>query len=183
MEGSKSVFLLTGKPRMGKTTLIKKIISKIGLDNCGGFYTEEIRNSKDRIGFRCVSISGESVEFANVESPSKTRIGRYGIDVEKFEKFAIRTLQNELISKKIIVIDEIGFMQMLSNSFEILVQNIIADKKIVLGTIPLEGDLVINNIRNLSEVKIVEINETNREIIINSLVEEIISVIDLTKVK
>ncbi|MCX7661302.1 MAG: AAA family ATPase, partial [Candidatus Omnitrophica bacterium] len=32
--------LFTGKPRTGKTSLLKKIISK--LDNCGGFYTEEL---------------------------------------------------------------------------------------------------------------------------------------------
>jgi nucleoside-triphosphatase THEP1 len=181
MVGPKSVFLLTGEPRMGKTTMIKKLINEIGLDICGGFYTEEIRNSKDRVGFRCVSITGESVEIANVESPSKTRIGRYGIDVERFEGFAIRILQDALLSKKIVVIDEIGFMQMLSNSFQKLVYEIISDKKIVLGTIPLQGDRIINKIRNLKEVEIVVINEINRDVIIEPMVDELINVLDLLK--
>jgi nucleoside-triphosphatase THEP1 len=179
MVGSKSVILLTGKPRIGKTTIIKKIINEIGLDIFGGFYTEEVRDSKDRVGFKCVSISGEHVEIANVNSTSKTRIGRYGINVAKFEGFAIRILKEAIISKKIIVIDEIGFMQMLSKSFNNLVSEVISDKRIVLGTIPLEGDQVINNIRNLSEVKIVEISESNRDVIIEPIVKEIINVIEL----
>ncbi|MGG3840494.1 hypothetical protein ABEV00_26170 [Paenibacillus thiaminolyticus] len=30
--------------------MIKKLINEIGSDMCGGFYTEEITNSDDRIG-------------------------------------------------------------------------------------------------------------------------------------
>ena len=40
------------------------------------------------------------------------------MDVEAFEDFAVKILEDALSSKKIIVIDEIGFMQMLSSSFQ-----------------------------------------------------------------
>ncbi|GIP36492.1 nucleoside-triphosphatase [Paenibacillus sp. J2TS4] len=176
---SKNVFLLTGKPRMGKTTLIKKLINEIGTDICGGFYTEEIINSNDRIGFRCVSVvSGESVEIANVENPSKTRIGRYGVDVEKFEHFAIKILQDSLSTKKIIIIDEIGFMQMLSASFQKIVQEIVSDNHIVVGTIPLDSHPEIDKIKYLKEVKIISLNEFNREVISAFLVKDILNAID-----
>ena len=180
-KNSKSVYLLTGKPRMGKTTMIKKLINEIGLDHCGGFYTEEITKLNDRVGFRCVSINGESVEIANVESPSKTRIGRYGIDIEKFEKFAIKILQEALRSKKIIVIDEIGFMQMLSHSFQKVVQEIVSGNKIVLGTIPLDSHPEIDKIKYLKEVKIISINEFNRGMISEFLIKDIMEVLDEEK--
>ncbi|WP_246029173.1 nucleoside-triphosphatase [Paenibacillus humicus] len=55
------IFLLTGRPRTGKTTVIKNLFDELGSELCGGFYTEEITSSNDRIGFRCMSIDGESV--------------------------------------------------------------------------------------------------------------------------
>lgn len=173
-----SAFLLTGKPRMGKTTMIKKLINGIGLENCGGFYTEEITNLNDRIGFRCVSITGESVEIANVESTSKTRVGRYGINVEQFEEFAVRILQNDLHSKKILVIDEIGFMQMLSKPFQKIVQQIITDEKLVIGTIPLDSHPEIDKIKCLKEVKITSLNELNRDRILEPLKKDILKALD-----
>nr|WP_269845618.1 nucleoside-triphosphatase [Paenibacillus selenitireducens] len=177
-KNSKNVFLLTGKPRMGKTTMIKKLINDIGTDICGGFYTEEITNSDDRIGFRCVSVNGESVEIANVESPSKTRIGRYGIDIEKFENYAIKILQDALCSKKIIVIDEIGFMQMLSTSFQKMVHEIVSDNLIVLGTVPLDSHPEIDKIKYSKEVQMISLNEFNRDVISEFLVKDILKVLD-----
>lgn len=46
------MLLLTALPRTGKSTAIKKIVNMLGPNNCGGFYTEEIRENDDRVGFR-----------------------------------------------------------------------------------------------------------------------------------
>ncbi|WFB61803.1 nucleoside-triphosphatase [Paenibacillus sp. BR1-192] len=175
---AKTAFLLTGKPRMGKTTLIKKLIHLVGPDLCGGFYTEEITNAGDRSGFRCVAVDGESVEIANVESPSHIRIGRYGVDVEKFEDFAIHKLREALYSKKIIVIDEMGFMQMLSASFQSMVHEIISDRRIVLGTIPVESHPEIDAIKYRKEVGIISLNEFNRDGMPELLIKDILKALE-----
>ena len=49
---------MTGKPGVGKTTVIKKIIEKYK-KNIGGFYTEEIREKGHRVGFRIKKTAGE----------------------------------------------------------------------------------------------------------------------------
>jgi Predicted nucleotide kinase len=178
-QSTKKVFLLTGKPRTGKSTLIKKLINELGSETCGGFYTEEITNSiNERIGFRCVSVDGESVEIAHVESPSETRIGRYGINNEEFEKFALRFLQEAMTVKKIIVIDEIGFIQMLSASFHRKVQEIINDNRIVLGTVPLDSHPEIDKIKLIKGVQLESINESTRDMIIEFLVKDMLKAID-----
>ena len=52
-----SNILITGYPRTGKTTLIKKFLEQTTL-NCIGFLTEEIRNDQNiRVGFKVVEIS------------------------------------------------------------------------------------------------------------------------------
>ena len=45
--------LITGKPGIGKTTLIRKLIDSISLSK-GGFYTEEIRYEPSTCPFHCV---------------------------------------------------------------------------------------------------------------------------------
>jgi len=172
---SKNVFLLTGKPGIGKSTMIKKLINDIGADICGGFYTEEITDAKGRVGFRCVSMNGESVEIANVENPSQTRIGRYGVDIETFEPFAIKVLQDALSSKRIIVIDEIGFMQMLSVSFQHIVQKVVSlSDHIVLGTVPVTGHPEIDKIKYSKNATIIGLNEFNRDVLAEVLANEIL---------
>ncbi|MCJ7841487.1 nucleoside-triphosphatase [Lederbergia sp. NSJ-179] len=163
--------------------MIKKIINEIGSANCCGFYTEEITNSSDRIGFRCVSVNGESVDIANVESPTQTRIGRYGVDVGKFENFATKVLQDSLSSKKIIVIDEIGFMQMLSTSFQKIVQDIVSDNHIVLGTVPLDSQPAIDKIKYLKTAKLTHLNELNRDWISELLIKDILKALDSNTLK
>ncbi|MGX1263035.1 nucleoside-triphosphatase [Rossellomorea marisflavi] len=168
-------FLLSGRPRIGKSTLIKQLIDEIGADRCGGFYTEEVTNVDDRIGFRCISLDGESVEMANVESLSETRVGRYGVNLEEFDLFARDVLQDALRTKDIIVIDEIGYMQMFSHSFKKIVQEIFSGNKIVLGTIPSNSPPEIMNINNLKHANIITINEINRDKMSGFLVREVLS--------
>ncbi|MGD7049448.1 hypothetical protein FZC83_15590 [Rossellomorea marisflavi] len=170
------LFLLSGKPRIGKSTLIKQIIHEIGVGRCGGFYTEEVTNFDDRIGFRCVSMDGESVDIANVENPSATRVGRYGVNVEEFDLYAKDILQGALRTKDIIVIDEIGYMQMFSHSFKKIIQEVFSGNKVVLGTIPLNPHPEMNNMHNLKEANIITVDELNRDKIAGWLVREMLNV-------
>lgn len=175
---SKTAFLITGKPRTGKSTTVKKLVNVLGSDICGGFYTEEITDSDTRIGFRCVSVSGESVEIANVESPSPIRVGRYGVDVDKFERFAIKVLKDALsCSKKVIIIDEIGFMQMLSIPFRDTLRHIINSECVVLGTVPVASHPKIDQIKAHKAVKIIDLNESNRDVTSQLVAQDILSAV------
>jgi len=48
-EGYKKNIFLTGHPSSGKTTVIKKVIKKLGIP-ANGFYTEEERAAGKRLG-------------------------------------------------------------------------------------------------------------------------------------
>jgi nucleoside-triphosphatase len=171
-------FLLTGKARMGKTTSIKNIINRVGYDNFGGFYTEEVRDTANRVGFNCVSLSGESQQIADVNSTSSVRVGRYGVEVQSFEKFALPEIRQSLYTKRVTVVDEIGFMQMLSLSFQKLIEDIIlSGEHIILGTICLHTHPWIDKIKQLPGLKIYGINEDNRDRITEVVACEIVNII------
>lgn len=168
-------FLLIGKPRVGKSTAIKRIIHRIGPEYFGGFYTEEVRNSTNRIGFNCVTLSGESERIASVESESLVRVGRYGVEIDTFENIALKEVRQSLDTKRITVIDEIGFMQMLSVPFKEMIHEIVSSSQhIILGTICVDSHPDIDKIKELTGIKFYLMNEENRDLTTEVMVNDIL---------
>jgi nucleoside-triphosphatase len=145
----KSAYLLTGMPGTGKTTLIKEAISGLG-DKAGGFFTEEIRSGVSvggirhggiRRGFRIVTLDGRISPLAGVDIRSPYRVSKYGVDVRGLEEVGVAALQKASQECEIIVIDEIGKMELFSEKFKSTVLEIIESGRKVLGTIMLKPDL------------------------------------------
>ena len=80
-------FFLTGLPGCGKTTLVERVIERLGDQRLGGFYTRELRGTNGRrIGFEAIGLRSGRTNLAHVHSNSKIRVGRYGVEREAFEK-------------------------------------------------------------------------------------------------
>ncbi|BFI73273.1 nucleoside-triphosphatase THEP1 [Nanoarchaeota archaeon] len=127
---------ITGKPGVGKTTLIKKIYSNFP-EKFFGFYTEEIRENKERIGFKIITTWGEELLLASKNIRTDYRVKNYFVIKENIDIVSEKILENININK-VILIDEIGKMELYSEKFKELVNIIINDEKInVLATINL----------------------------------------------
>jgi nucleoside-triphosphatase len=99
--------LITGKPGVGKTSLVQKIIKWMGSVNMAGFCTSEIRCAGSRLGFELQGLNGGCRTLAHVKIDSQYRVGRYGVDKDGFEEF-LATLDLLNPGVELIVIDEIG---------------------------------------------------------------------------
>jgi nucleoside-triphosphatase THEP1 len=80
----KQVYLLTGRPGTGKTSLIKQVIAQMK-GEVGGFYTEEIRTQGVREGFGLVTLDSEEFILAHVNIHSPYRVSKYGVDIVGLE--------------------------------------------------------------------------------------------------
>ena len=100
----------------------------LGVD-AGGFYTEEIRVMDRRMGFRIITLDGKDGILAHVDCNSNYKVGKYRVDLDSFESVAIPTLEKAIKDKAIIVIDEIGKMELFSMKFKELVSNILDGEK------------------------------------------------------
>lgn len=158
----KKHILLTGKPGVGKTTVIKKIVPLLGVD-AGGFYTEEIRVMDRRMGFRIITLDGKDGILAHVDCNSNYKVGKYRVDLDSFESVAIPTLEKAIKDKAIIVIDEIGKMELFSMKFKELVSNILDGEKTLLCVIKENGDVFTENIKKRGDVTMITVNYENRE--------------------
>jgi len=87
--------LITGKPNVGKTTIIQKVLKELPV-TYGGFYTEEIRERGARVGFRLRTTDGVEGILAHVRSESPHRVGKYGVEVSSFEDIAVPALDRIL---------------------------------------------------------------------------------------
>lgn len=160
----KKHILLTGKPGIGKTSVIKKIVPRLG-DDAGGFFTEEIRAMDRRTGFRVVTLDGADGVLAHVDCNSNYKVGKYRVDLDSFEKVAIPALERAMEHKSIIVIDEIGKMELFSIKFRELVTKILDSEKSLLCVIKENGDVFTEGIKKRNDVAVLTVNYENRDML------------------
>ena len=87
--------LVTGRPGSGKTTLIKRVVQKISLP-AGGFYTVEIRERDQRIGFKIITLDRDEAVFAHVDFKTPQRLGKYGLDLSALETLGLDAIHEAL---------------------------------------------------------------------------------------
>lgn len=157
--------LITGRPGCGKTTLIRKVVdTSFGL-SMKGFYTEEIRERGVRVGFRVVSLpERESFLLSHVKFENLPKVGKYGVDVVNFENFIKRHF-HYFTFYKLLVIDEIGPMELKSPLFEKLVMEVLNQESTrLLGTIQFKLKLQLKTwVRNDKVYELIDLEKIGFE--------------------
>jgi len=166
----KKAYLLTGEPGTGKTTIIKEVLHKVN-QSSGGFYTEEARSQGVRQGFNIVTLDGKSATLAHISVRSPYRVSKYGVDTESMDRVAVPALKQAIQSKDIIVIDEIGKMELFSASFKDAVMEALESKKKILGTIMLASHPWADKIKERHEVEVIKVNRFNRDTVIKQVLD------------
>jgi nucleoside-triphosphatase len=167
----KKNLLITGLPGVGKTTLIKKLSEELKHLHPAGFYTGEIREKGVRKGFELISLDGKRGLLSHTDIRSPYRVGKYKIDIEAFE-----TLLDEIPffspSTHLIVIDEIGKMECLSDRFKNLLKKIFDSGKLLIATIALKGGGLISEIKERQDIKLFELASHNRDLLFLEILRE-----------
>jgi nucleoside-triphosphatase len=156
--------LLTGHPQSGKTTVIRKIIAELGA-RAGGFYTEEIFGPGGRQGFNLFTLEGQKalLSHKDLRGDNLPRVGRYGVNLETLEKIGIPALLNAAAAGKIVIVDEIGKMELLSPRFRDTVLQLILGPATIIGAIIYKPQPQADLFKKLAQVSLWEVNQRNRD--------------------
>jgi len=158
----KKVLLLTGKPGTGKTVLIKEAIARAKI-KAGGFYTEEMRGGGVRQGFKIITLDGQDAILSHVNISSPYQVSKYKVDVESLNRVGVSALRRALRDSDLVVIDEIGKMELLSPQFKEAVLQAIDSGQKVIGTIMLGTNPFADEIKRRPEVKLLSVTGANHK--------------------
>ncbi len=163
-----NVYLLTGSPGTGKTTVIGQAIAR-SKANAGGFYTQEIRTGGVRQGFKIVTLDGRDATLAHIDNTSRYRVSKYGVAIENLDNIGVAAIDQALEKSDLIVIDEIGKMELFSPRFREAVLRAIDSNKKVLGTIMLSPHPFADDIKRRNNVRIVQLTRANHEEVLSDI--------------
>ncbi len=174
---SKPKILLSGIPGCGNTTLIKKVIDKLDRP-VYGFFTKEIRKGGRRVGFEFETFNKPPDKgiLSHINIKSKYRVGKYGVDLNAFEKTVIPEIENGIKQAGLIVIDEIGKMELFSERFKDLLGRLFnmesskAIRQELLATILYRPHPFCDRLKNSRELRLIIVNTDNRDLLVDELV-------------
>ncbi|MBN1882732.1 MAG: NTPase [Deltaproteobacteria bacterium] len=158
MQEKRHIFI-TGLPGVGKTTLIRSITDVL-TGKKTGFFTREDRSGGRRIGFTIVTLDGNETPLARKSPAGAHRMGAYQVFVDNLEKLAIPAIKAEA---DIIVIDEIGKMECMSEPFKRAVLNALDGDTRVVATVAKKGVGFIKDVKHRRDVSLFEVTVKNRD--------------------
>jgi nucleoside-triphosphatase len=172
---------ITGMPGVGKTQTLQKIIGS--LEKSGytvqGMITKPITKKKKRVGFYVVNWqTNEKEVFAHIDFETKEKVGKYGVDIEALEKIGVPAIEQAINddSIDIIIIDEIGKMEMLSEKFcETVIESLDSDKPIMVTLHKKSRTPLLQDVRRRDDIRILEVTPVNRNLLpykIEKIMEE-----------
>jgi len=172
---------LTGPPRIGKTTVILKVVDELKLKDIrvGGMISQEIRERGIRVGFKIMDL-GTNREgiLAHVKRENGPRVGKYRVCLEDLSGVGAKAILRACREADLIVIDEVGPMELYSKEFKEAVLEALNSDKMVLGTIHYRARTSFTNaIRRREDVELIEVTYGNRDKLPRIIIGKILGII------
>jgi nucleoside-triphosphatase len=160
--------LVTGRPGSGKTTLVTSLAERFTARGfkVGGFVTEEIREGPHRVGFRVRDLRGDMAVLAHIAYKGKQRVGKYGVDLAAFESVAVPALRAGKEEVDLLIVDEIGRMELLSQAFRDLLPTLLEAPLPLLATVLSGNNDFLTDILSREDVSLHILRPTDREILV-----------------
>ena len=162
----KRLIFLTGRPGVGKTSVLLRAVDILKAKGykIGGMISREVRERGVRVGFEIVDFgTGRKGLLAHVNQPTGPRVSKYRVNLSDLNTIGASSILQAVKDADIIIVDEIGPMELFSSDFREAVMRGIKSKKPMIGTIHLRArDPLINSIKTEEDAEILEVTPENR---------------------
>ncbi|MGI0131736.1 MAG: NTPase [Thermoplasmata archaeon] len=160
---------ITGLPGSGKTQTLLRIIQLLEQEGVkvGGMVTEPIIERQRRSGFQITNwATKEHAVFAHESLKSRVRSGKYGVDLSALENLGTRSLAEARESADVIVIDEVGKMEVESEAFtKSVIDTLDTNKSIVMTLHKKSRNPLLQDIRRRDELRLLEVTPVNKNLL------------------
>ena len=174
------IWLLTGPPGVGKSTIVSKVILRLKSSGVivGGCSTLERRSKGTRVGFDVVNLTDDITgELASIFASLGPKVGRYRVNLEDLARVGAAGLAKAAAFSELIVIDEVGPMELVSPEFRRGIRACIDSRKPILAVVHerLEDDL-LSELRESSE-ETLSVTLENRETLADGLAASLLEAV------
>jgi len=166
--GIKERVAITGRPGVGKTTLIECVIESIPM-SVGGFITKELLTCGHRVGFRLIDIAtGREGVLAHIHQHIGPKIGKYTVNLNTIHEIGIPAIRSAIRVKDLVIIDEFAPMEVTSPEFIPIVESALAsDKSLMIATHATLDHPLVHRIRQ--ELKLFRVKLSNRDRLVDEV--------------
>jgi len=142
----------------------------------GGMISRDVREGGVRVGFEIMDFStGQRGWLAHINQPTGPKISKYRVNLTDLDAIGVSSILDAVRNADVIIVDEIGPMELFSSAFRDAVVEAVESNKPVLGTIHfgLRNPLV-NSIRKREDAEIFEVTYENRETLHNLIIDKVV---------
>jgi len=162
----KRILLLTGSSGVGKTTVLIKTVNALKAKgvNVGGMISREVREGNARVGFEIIDLTnGKHGWLAHADQKSGPQVGKYHVNLEDLENIGATAIEEAVEKCDVIVIDEIGPMELFLQKFKQTVKQALASGKLVLAVVHARAEHpLINETKQRDDMEIFTVSVANR---------------------
>jgi len=174
----KRLIFVTGQPGIGKTSVLLRSVN--GLKNrgyeIGGMISRGVREGGVRVGFEIMDFStGQRGWLAHINQPTGPKISKYRVNLTDLDAIGVSSILDAVRNADVIIVDEIGPMELFSSAFRDAVVQAVESNKPVLGTIHFGlRDSLVNSIKKREDAEIFKVTYENRETLHNLIIDKVV---------
>jgi nucleoside-triphosphatase len=160
---------ITGLPNSGKTQTLLKIIEMLEAEEMtvGGMITDVIIFRNKKVGFYVIDwLTKKKRKFAHLNIESNVHVEEYGVDMRALDGVGVKAIRRAIKDADVIVIDEVGKMEVESESFVQAVKDALdSDKPLLLTLHKKSRNPLLQDIRRRDDLRILEVTPVNRNLL------------------
>lgn len=172
---------ISGPLGMQKSETIKSIIEMLDEEDIsvGGMLTEPIMEDNRQVGFQVMDWqTKEKAVFAHLDLDSPVEVKGYGVDLDSLDEVGVKAIKNAANNQDVVLIDEIGNMQVESEEFFETVKKILEIERPLIITFEKKSrNTLLQDLRGRDDVRMLELTDVNKDLlpykVVDLLKEEI----------
>ncbi len=170
--------LVTGRPGVGKTSVLLRVANELRNRGykVGGMIGREVREGGIRVGFEVIDFSsGQRGWLAHINQSSGPKVSKYRVNLTDLEAVGVSSIRDAIENMDIVIVDEIGPMELFSSAFRDAVAQALESNKPVLGTIHFElRDPFVDSIKMRKDAEVFEATLEKRETLHTLIIEKVL---------
>jgi nucleoside-triphosphatase len=161
---------VTGSPGVGKSTLVQKAAAATGC-RVGGVLARDKRFKDRRVGFELLDLATGVTGTLADEEGSGPQLGKYRVHPEELDNIGAQAVENALACN-LIVIDEVGPMELTSRRFVVAVEKALSsDRPMLVVLHEWSQHRLAKKIR--STFKVITVTPENRDALLKGISSEL----------